>query len=120
MKHPIHGTSGYASTAELLKTYRFDVTPNFEEQRLRLGQIVGVDKSPVVEPQASPEVVHEHWETSHDSKYTPWTTEFITVTRCETAQRTRKGFSNLRVMFIELLVSLFTFVGDFDETFIFG
>jgi len=37
MKHPIHGTLGHTGTAENLKTYCFNVTPNFEEQRLRLG-----------------------------------------------------------------------------------
>ena len=81
---------------------------------------MGVDKSPVIEPQASPEVVHEHWKTGHDSKYTPWSTELITVTRCETGQRMRRGFSNIRVVFIELLVPPFTLTGDFDEVFFFS
>ena len=40
------------------KTHRFDVTPYFEEQRLRFGQTVGVDEFPVIEPETSPEVVH--------------------------------------------------------------
>ena len=95
------------------------MTPNFDEQRLYLEQTVGVDKPPVVEPQAGPEVVHEHRETGHDSKYTPWTTELITVTRREAAQ-TRKGFSNIRVMFIELFVPPFTLAGNFDDAFVFG
>lgn len=94
MKHPIHSTSEHEYTAELLRTYCFDVTQDLEEQRLRLGQTVGVDKPPVIEPQTSPEVVHEHWETGHDGKYTPWTTELIAVARRETTQRRRKGLSN--------------------------
>ena len=120
MRRPIHERLEYASTAEFLKTYCFDVTPNFDEQGLRLGQTVGVDKLPVVEPQAGPEVVHEHRETGHDSKYTPWTTELITVMRHEATRRTRKGFSNIRVMFIKLFVPPFTLAGDFDDTFVFS
>ena len=95
------------------------MTPNFDKQRLYLEQTVGVNKPPVVEPQAGPEVVHEHRETGHDSKYTPWTTELITVTRREAAQ-TRKRFSNIRVMFIELFVPPFTLAGNFDDAFVFG
>jgi hypothetical protein len=96
------------------------MTPDFEEQRFRLGQTVGVDKPPVIKPQTGPKVVHEHRKTGHDGKHAPWTTELITATRCETAQRTRKGFSNVRVMLIELLVPLLTLVGDFHEVFFLG
>ena len=81
---------------------------------------MGVDKPPVVEPQTSPEVVHEHRETGHNGKYTPWTTELITMMRCEGVERTQKGFSNIRVVFIELLVPPLTLIGDFDEAIIFG
>lgn len=79
-----------------------------------------VDEFPVVEPQTSPEVVHEHRESGHNSKYTPWTTKLVTVTRCKTAERTRKGLANIRVMSIEFLVPLLALVGDFDEVFFFG
>jgi len=108
------------SEAKVLKKYRFDMTPDFEKQRLRLRQTMRVDKPPIIEPQANPEVVHEHRETGHNSKYTPWATELITTTRCETAERTRREFSNIRVMFIKLLVPLLTLGGDLDEVFFLG
>ena len=103
-----------------MNEYRFDVTPYFEEQRFYLVQIVRIDKLPVIKPQTSPEVVHEHGEAGHNSKYTPWTTKFITVMRYETAERTREGVSNTRVMFVEFPVHSFTLVGDFDEAFFSG
>ena len=81
---------------------------------------MGVDKPPVIEPQTSPKVVHEHRKTCHDSKYTPWATELIASTRRKIVQRTQKGFSNVRVMFVELPVPLLALVGDFDEVFLLG
>ena len=42
------------------------------------------------------------------------------MTRCEGVERSQKGFSNIRVVFIELLVPLLTLIGDFDEAIIFG
>jgi len=110
----------HESETEVDGTYSFNVTPDFEKQRPRLRQTMRVDKPPIIEPQTNPEVVHEHRETGHDSKYTPWTTELITTTRCETAKRTWRGFSTIRVMFIKFLVLLLTLGGDFDEVFFFG
>ena len=37
-------------TTILLKTHRFDVAPDFQKQRLRIGQRMRVDKLFVVEP----------------------------------------------------------------------
>ena len=102
--------------------YGFDVTPNFEEQWLRFGHTVGINKFAVIEPQTSPEVVHEDWKTGHDSKYTPRATKFIAATRrAMRRQKERgKGSLNVRVMSIELFVPPFTLVGDFYDALLFG
>ena len=96
------------------------MAPDLEEQRFRLGQTVGVDELPIIEPETSPEVIHEHREARHNGKYTPWTTKLVTGTRCESTEIMRRGPSNIRVMFIEFLVPLLAFVGDFDDVFFFG
>ena len=120
MKHPIRRVRGCNWENKFLNANRFDVTPDFEEQGLHLGQTVGIDEFPVIEPQTSPEVVHEHRKAGHDSKHAPWTTELITTTRCETAGRTSKESSNIRVVLIEFFVPPLTLVGDFYEVLGFG
>lgn len=100
---------------ESLNSDRHDVAPYFKEQRFCFRQTVGIHEFPVIEPQTSPEVVHEHRKTGHNGKYTPWATEFISTTRCETAEKTREEYLYIRVVFIEFLVPLLTLIGDFYE-----
>src|SRR5579872_2276788 len=96
------------------------MTPDLQKQWFHLVQAMGIDEFPVIEPQTRPKIVHEHRKTGHDGKYTPWATELVATTRCESAKRTRNGRSNGRVMFIEFLVPLFTLISNFDEVFLFG
>ena len=87
MKHPIRRVRRCNWEREGLNAYSFDMTPDFEQQRFRLGQTVGVDELPIIEPQTSPEVVHEHRKAGHNGKYTPWSTELITTRRYETTEK---------------------------------
>ena len=117
MKHPIRNVRSYYSRRKHLDAYCFDMTPYFEEPGFHFSQTVGVNELPVIEPQASPEVIHEYREAGHDGEYTPWATELVAIIQCKNTEGSREEPSNIRVVLVEFFIPPLTLVGNSDDVF---